>query len=200
MAALVNATCHRRRRACSAQLRADRPEVYALIAELAASPRPTTTCGTEAAGTLAGGWYAAQATAYAEEFIAARPAAVGGSAKASSGAGPRRAPTTRGLSIREAIGRRRSPGFRHLLPQGWAASSWLWSTMWCRRGRRGTTGSRVRQAEAKARKRSAPGVSGEIVRATCRDIPQGVRGAGQDGRRGQAHRGPWLRCDRLGRS
>jgi hypothetical protein len=54
-----------------ALLRAKRPEVEALIAELAGLAQDRDEVRTEAAGHLAGGWFASPATARAEELIAA---------------------------------------------------------------------------------------------------------------------------------
>jgi len=54
-----------------ALLRANRPEVRALIAELAEIAHGSDDVRTEAAGTLAGAWFAAPATAYAEKLIPA---------------------------------------------------------------------------------------------------------------------------------
>ena len=54
-----------------ALLRVDQPEIHALIAELAEIAQGRDDIRTECAGTLAGGWFASPATAYAEELIAA---------------------------------------------------------------------------------------------------------------------------------
>jgi hypothetical protein len=54
-----------------ALLRADRPEVRALIAELAEIAHGSDDIRTEAAGTPAGAWFASPATAYAEKLVAA---------------------------------------------------------------------------------------------------------------------------------
>jgi hypothetical protein len=54
-----------------ALLRADRPEIHALIAELADIAGGRDDIRTECAGTLAGSWFASPATVYAEELIAA---------------------------------------------------------------------------------------------------------------------------------
>ena len=54
-----------------ALLRADRPEVRALIAELAEIAQGRDDIRTECAGTLAGAWLASPATVYAEQLIAA---------------------------------------------------------------------------------------------------------------------------------
>jgi len=54
-----------------ALLRADRPEIHALIAELAAIAQGRDDIRTECAGTIAGWWFASPATAFGSELIAA---------------------------------------------------------------------------------------------------------------------------------
>jgi hypothetical protein len=51
--------------------RADRPEIAALVEELAEIAQGRDDIRTECAGTLAGAWFASPATVYAEELIAA---------------------------------------------------------------------------------------------------------------------------------
>jgi hypothetical protein len=51
--------------------RVDRPEIRALIAELAELAQGRDDVRTEAAGTLAGAWFAEPASSYAEELVAA---------------------------------------------------------------------------------------------------------------------------------
>jgi len=51
--------------------RADRPEIAALVAELAEIAQGRDDIRTECAGTMAGAWFASPATVYAEELIAA---------------------------------------------------------------------------------------------------------------------------------